>query len=101
MRTWPSQAIAHWKEFQPKRYQELKKSGLLKKEAEAAAELTRKELEDLMRQGATFYEAWEQVRERYLFPKGELQEEKEKPEPGAYEALKEAAEILAAAEEED
>ena len=102
MRRWTQQAIAHWKEFQPKRYQELKRSGKLQSEAEAAANLTMKAMQDIQDQGATYNEAWEQTRERYLFPLEEpnLEEEKEPTSWGVYEILTEENERLQKALEE-
>lgn len=93
MRNWAQQAIAHWKEFQPKRYAELKKSGELQREAEAAANLTFKAMQELQDQGATYHEAWEQVMERYLFPPEEPGNEEELPTTAAYETVKELAEF--------
>jgi len=95
------QAISHWKEFQPERYKRLKETGKLQQEAEAAERLTQKALRELMDQGATYHEAWEQVRELYLFPPPEpgLYDQDEGPENLAFEALKEMNEILEQAED--
>lgn len=61
-------AIAHWKEFQPKKYAELEAKGQLRAAAEKADEQTDLELRQLMQGGLSYQDAWEQVRERYLFP---------------------------------
>jgi len=88
MRNWAQQAIANWKEFQPKRYAELKRTGKLQQEAEAAANLTQKEMQELMDHGATYPEAWEQVRERYLFPPEERGTDEKLPTTAAYEVVR-------------
>ena len=72
---WVNQAREHWKEFQPKRYRELVKSGTLEAALQDAAERTYREATELEDQGYDHQDAWEIVRERYLF----VPEEGEKP----------------------
>ncbi len=67
LQNWVNQAREHWKEFQPKRYSELVKSGKLEGALQDAAERTYREVTDLEDQGFDFQDAWEMVRERYLF----------------------------------
>ncbi|MCG8004246.1 MAG: hypothetical protein JAY88_12405 [Candidatus Thiodiazotropha lotti] len=64
---WISKAKEHWKEFQPTRYQELKESGQLEQALQQAAEQTHLEMSELEEAGYQNHEAWEMVRERYLF----------------------------------
>lgn len=44
-------------------------------------------MQELQEQGATYYEAWQQVRERYLFPPEEPGNEEELPTTAAYEVV--------------
>jgi hypothetical protein len=67
LQNWVNQAREHWKEFQPKRYTELVKSGKLEAALQDAAERTYREVTDLEDQGYDHQDAWEIVRERYLF----------------------------------
>lgn len=73
---WKNQARRHWKEFQPSRYRELVKTGRLESALDEAVDLTFNDLNALEDVGVPAPEAWQQVRERYLFP----------PEEGAAEA---------------
>ena len=75
---WAHQAADHWKRFRPKLYQQLQSSGRLEEAANRAAELTKDELSLLIERGASHQEAWEQVREKYLF----LPSEEDQPELG-------------------
>ena len=68
MQQWIDQAREHWKEFQPKRYRQLKLKGTLGKDLYSAAEQTMLEMEQLQAQGMSHLEAWEATREKYLFP---------------------------------
>ncbi|MEW8436616.1 MAG: hypothetical protein AB2689_00520 [Candidatus Thiodiazotropha taylori] len=79
LHNWISKANEHWKEFQPTRYQELKESGQLEQALQQAAEQTHLEMSELEEAGYQNHEAWEMVRERYLFPKEEpgLEDEEE------------------------
>ena len=65
---WTSQARAHWKEHLPGRYKSLEVQGTLDEELMAAAKLTELDLEAMMEIGATYDEAFQAVRETYLFP---------------------------------
>ena len=71
LQNWVNQARSHWKEFQPTRYQSLQASNQLETELQKAAELTHQEMSDLESQGYSEHEAWEMVREMYLFPQEE------------------------------
>ncbi|RMX06835.1 hypothetical protein D8I35_10105 [Corticibacter populi] len=65
---WISQARDHWKEFQPTRYKQLQESGRLGQALKDAAEQTHREMTQLEEAGFANHEAWEMVRELYLFP---------------------------------
>lgn len=79
------QAIAHWKEHLPQMHARLLETGQLENEALRAAEQTLQEEADLIGQGFQSTEAWEMVREKYLF----LPEEPETtPEPEEDEGYK-------------
>lgn len=64
---WAEQAKAHWKEHRPRMYAELQKAGTLDEQAEKAAAQTREELYSAIEDGMDYYDAWEMLRERYLF----------------------------------
>lgn len=68
LQNWMSQAKAHWQEFQPTRFRELKKSGMLGQALQEAADRTYQEMNALTEAGFTELEAWEMVRQEYLFP---------------------------------
>jgi hypothetical protein len=74
---WINQAKAHWREFQPKRYKALKAAGSLDEALSEAAEQTAQEMEDLQSQGFDREQAWEMVRNEYLFPPEETPENDE------------------------
>ena len=99
MRHWVEQARQHWKEFQPEKYARLMAAGTLNQELEAAAEATQEQMQTLFGQGFIQQEAWEQVREQYLFPPEEegIEEERPPPSPG-YLAMVEFNEGLASLE---
>jgi len=67
LQNWVNQAREHWKEFQPKRYSALVRSGKLQATLQDAAERTYREVTDLEDRGLDRQDAWEIVRERYLF----------------------------------
>ena len=67
LQNWVRQAKDHWKEFQPKRYASLEKSGKLEAALQDAAERTYREMTELEDQGFDHQDAWGIVRERYLF----------------------------------
>jgi hypothetical protein len=80
---WISQAREHWLEHQPSRFKELKKAGRLRQALMEAAERTHQEMSQLEAQGYRNHEAWEIVRERYLFPPQEPGVETDEPNPWA------------------
>ncbi len=61
------QAKEHWKKLRPRMYTELKASGDLEPLARAAAERTRKAHANLIEQGWAPDQAWEAVRENWVF----------------------------------
>jgi hypothetical protein len=67
LQNWVRQAREHWKEFQPNRYTDLVKSGQLEAALQDASERTYREVTQLEDQGYDHQDAWEIVRERYLF----------------------------------
>jgi hypothetical protein len=68
LQNWIDQARRHWEEFRPTLYRDLKTSGKLDAALRDAADRTDREMNDLREHGYTEQEAWEMVRERYLFP---------------------------------
>ena len=68
LENWINEARAHWQEFQPSRFKALKASGKLELALRDAAERTAREMDGLEASGMTNQEAWEVVREQYLFP---------------------------------
>lgn len=86
---WIAQARAHWQEHQPKRYLELKQSGQLLQALTEAADQTAAEMKQLTDQGASYTEAWQAVREEYLFPPQESQASEEAPKSPGYQAMQE------------
>ena len=88
--SWIAQARQHWLEHLPKMYARLKANGTLQQQLTEAAEATARDLQNLMGQGFNYQEAWEQVRETYLF----LPEEKgASPEAPVSEGYKTALAI--------
>src|SRR4051794_17813381 len=75
MDDWKEQARKHWKEFRPKLFRALKKDGKLEAALDDAVERTSREMAELQAMGYKDYEAWEVVRESYLF----VPEEGKKP----------------------
>lgn len=65
---WIAQAREHWREHQPQKYARLKEAGELEEALQEAAELTSEEIQQLVDQGFDRLQAWEMVRENYLFP---------------------------------
>ena len=65
---WKEQARTHWKQFRPSLYRGLIKNGRLDEFLTDAAERTHREMTELQRMGYQEHEAWEVVRESYLFP---------------------------------
>jgi hypothetical protein len=104
LNNWISQAREHWKEHQPTRFRELSKAGKLGKALRDAAERTHREMSSLEAQGYRNHEAWEIVRERYLFPPQEPGVEPDEDMPAARLSMEVAAlhsEILRLAHEPD
>lgn len=71
LKNWISQAKAHWQEHQPTRFRQLQEAGTLGKALTDAAEQTYRETSELEWSGFQPDEAFQMVRERYLFPPGE------------------------------
>ncbi len=61
------QAKEHWRKLRPRLYAELKESGKLDQLAQAAARRTREEVATLVEKGWSQDQAWEGVREKYVF----------------------------------
>ena len=78
---WTQQAREHWKQFQPNRYAALEKAGKLQEALEQAAEMTFREVDALENAGTQPDEAFQMVRERYLFPPQEDQSVEDEPMP--------------------
>jgi len=57
----------HWKETCPKAYRQLEKDKLLQAESEAAAKLTLREMEALMKVKMSEQEAWQASRHLFIF----------------------------------
>lgn len=64
---WKEQAREHWAEFQPTRFRELNEAGKLEDALDYAVAQTWREMKSLMDSGCYAHEAWEMVRENYLF----------------------------------
>ncbi len=64
---WKEQARAHWKAFRPRLFRDLKKAGKLEAALDDAVQRTSREMAALQAMGYRDYEAWEVVRESYLF----------------------------------
>jgi hypothetical protein len=73
------QAIEHWKKHLPNLYASLKEKGLLVKRAQKAADQTNEDLENAVSQGVPWHNAWDEVKNRYVFlPREEEQARQEK-----------------------
>jgi hypothetical protein len=68
LNTWISEARQHWRQFRPTLFRELERTGKLNQALWDAAERTHREMSELENSGFRHHEAWEMVRERYLFP---------------------------------
>lgn len=86
---WIEQARAHWKEHLPKMFARLTKAGTLETALTEAAQATSQGMRALTTQGATQTEAWEQVREQYLFLPEEPAPEEKQPQSQGYRAHRE------------
>ena len=84
--TWIAQARAHLKEHRPAQYERLTQAGTLEQHLQQAAQETSQEIHALMNQGATWQEAWELVREIYLFPPAEAEANEPMPKREGYRA---------------
>lgn len=91
LNNWAQQAKAHWKEHQPSRYKTLKKQGALDLAAKKAAEQTFQEVSDLEEAGYPPEDAFQMVRERYLFPPEQSQQEE--PESQGASLFREALDL--------
>lgn len=83
---WIAQAHQHWKEHRPKAFRRMKADGTLGQRLTEAAEATEAEMRNLMAQGFQHHEAWEQVRETYLFLPEEPGASPEAPPSRGYKA---------------
>ena len=83
LQNWVSQAKAHWAEFQPTKFAELKKAGTLENALQDAALRTAEEMNDLEEAGLQEHEAWEMTREKYLFPPEEQSLQDSETNPAA------------------
>lgn len=72
------QAISHWREFNPNKYAALKAANQLETAAMEAAQKTLDDQADLVSQGFPVENAWEAVRETYLFLPQETPDKMEK-----------------------
>lgn len=84
--TWIAQARAHWKEHRPQMYARLLEAGQLEEALQDAATSTSSAMQNLMHQGATWDEAWEQTRELYLFLPQEAEADEKAPQTPGYRA---------------
>lgn len=83
---WINQAREHWKEHLPKMHARLVKAGTLETALTEAAEATAAGMRALTTQGASQQEAWEQVREQYLFLPEEPEQAPKMPKSQGYRA---------------
>jgi hypothetical protein len=67
LQQWIAAARPHWREFRPELYRGLEATGTLDERLLKAAEQTQVELDSLVKAGMTHQNAWEMVREEYLF----------------------------------
>ena len=76
---WIAQAREHWQEHRPQMFKELQQQGLLETRLREAAEATSQAMQELVAQGFAAHEAWEAVREQYLFLSEETGASEEAP----------------------
>jgi hypothetical protein len=74
LNNWIREARDHWRRFQPETFKELLRANKLDWALREAAELTYREMQELEAAGFQHQEAWQMVRERYLFPPEEKPE---------------------------
>lgn len=65
---WYFQAKEHWRKYRPKMYRELQRQGKLDEFLRKAVEATLNDMGWMLDHGSTWLEAWDVVRQRYLFP---------------------------------
>lgn len=75
LQSWISQAREHWEEHLPAKFESLKEAGTLGQALRDAAEQTHREMSVLEERGFRDHEAWEMVREKYLFLRAEPEPE--------------------------
>lgn len=96
--------IEHWKEFRPTMYRSLKEAGTLEKEALRAVDRTMDELYQMTSRGVPYHQAWEMLKERYMYlPEEEgLEDEDDEELPVAegYNLIVQAMNLLHRAHEE-
>ncbi len=80
----------HWKEHRPQMFKELMDEGQLETEVQRAADKTNEMLDSLMGQGMPYHQAWEMVREEFLFLPEEEGASEEPPESEGYRILVDA-----------
>lgn len=68
LQTWIDQARAHWREYQAERFRQLSNAGILESTLQYAAEQTFLEVTQFEAAGFQSNEAFQMVRENYLFP---------------------------------
>jgi len=68
LNNWIKQARDYWQEFRPQAVTELKSENRLDRALQEAAERTHAEMSALEAAGLPTHEAWERVRNLYLFP---------------------------------
>ena len=71
---WKVDAKEYWRKFRPQYYASLEKSGQVEEAVNQAAEWTEEALEKLLQRGLKYHEAWEMLREEWLFPPGDEDE---------------------------
>lgn len=72
--SWAKEAAEHWYEHRPKMYKGLLEKGLLVKSLQEASERTADACHELMSKGVNPLEAWQMVREEWLFLPSEKDE---------------------------
>lgn len=73
-------AREHWKDVNPEVYQHMVKNNDLEKESEAAAFLTKKEMDTLMLLKISEQEAWQESRHLFIYVTKDKLEENYHPE---------------------
>ena len=86
---WIAQARDHWKEHLPEMFARLKQEGKMEQALTLAAFQTAQEMRNLTKQGIAHQEAWEQVREQYLFLPEEKGQSPRMPKSQGYLAHRE------------